>query len=507
VKEHPITRTVEITELLLREAQESLLETGMAIDKVRPVCEDLDNAGYWSVECWGGMAFHSCIRFLNEDPWQRLRTYRKLLPKTRLQMLLRGQNLVAHRNFDDSVVSRFVEKAALNGVDVFRIFDALNDVRNLRASIEAVKKAGKHAQGAICYGPSPVHTIPAFVDLAQQIKEMGCDSICVQDIDGLLKPQAAYDLVKGIKQMCGSDTLVSVHTHSTTGVTMVSLMKAIEAGCDIVDAAISSLALGRGHNPTESVVAMLEGTGYESRLDTERLHRINLHIANVRSRNDEFFNQPMGVETEIFRHQIPAAVVLNMEYQLKGQGGSHLLDEVLAEIQNVRRAAGYPALATPASEIVGTQAMFNILQGKYRVITSEFADLMLGYYGTTLGEKDPEAVTKAAIRANKPAITRRPADLLEPSWARRRTEAMTLGCNGSDEDVLTYAMFPTAAAQFFRTRTAEPKNTGRESIDPKARPEPAPLESASSNAGPGKSRSYIVRVNGAEHRVTVTPAQ
>jgi methylmalonyl-CoA carboxyltransferase 5S subunit len=369
-----------------------------------------------------------------------------------------------------------------------------------------VKKAGKHAQGAICYGPSPVHTIPLFVDIAQQIKEMGCDSICVQDVDGLLKPQAAYDLVKGIKQKCGSDTMVSVHTHSTTGVTMVSLMKAIEAGCDIVDTAISSLALGRGHNPTESVVAMLEGTGYESRLNIERLHSIKQHIANVHPHYYEFVKQPIGVETEIFQHQIPAALILNMEYLLKGQGTPHLLDEVLAEIQNVRRDAGYPALARPASEILGTQAMFNVLQGKYKVITSEFADLMLGYYGTTLGEKDPEVVEKAANHANKPAITRRAADLLEPSWERRRSEAMTLSCNGSDEDVLTYAMFPKAAAQFFRTREAGPKNIGKESIDPRAGPEPAPLESACGNAGPG-SRSYIVRVSGEEHKVTVTAAQ
>jgi methylmalonyl-CoA carboxyltransferase 5S subunit len=507
VKEPPIARTVEITELLLTEAQESLLETGMAIEDVLPVCEDLDNAGYWSVECWGGMAFNSCMRFLNEDPWERLRTYRRLLPKTRLQMLLRGQKLVDHRNLDDSIVRRFVEKAALNGIDVFRIFDALNDVRNLMASAEAVKKAGKHAQGAICYGLSPVHTIPALVDVAQQIKEMGCDSICVQDVDGLLKPQAAYDLVRGIKQKCGSDTLVSVHTHSTTGVTMVSLMKAIEAGCDIVDTAISSLALGRGHNPTESVVAMLEGTGYESRLDIQRLHRIKQHIANVRPSYGEFFNQPIGVQTEMFQHQIPAALFLNMEYLLKGQSMPHLLDEVLAEIQNVRRDAGYPALARPASEILGTQGMFNVLQGRYRVITSEFADLMLGYYGTTLGEKDPEVVAQAATHANKPAITCRPADLLEPSWERRRTEAMTLGCNGSDEDVLTYAMFPKAAAQFFQTRTAGSKHIGGESSEPNAGPEPAPLGSVSSNATPGPSRSYIIRVNGEEHKVTVTPGQ
>jgi methylmalonyl-CoA carboxyltransferase 5S subunit len=502
-----MARTVEITELLLREAQQSLLETSMALEDVVPVCEDLDNAGYWSVECWGGMAFNSCIRFLNEDPWERLRTYRNLLPKSRLQMLLRGQNLVDHRNFDDSIVRRFVEKAALNGIDVFRIFDALNDVRNLKASVEAVKKAGKHAQGAICYGPSPVHTIPVFVDVAQQIKEMGCDSICVQDVDGLLKPQAAYDLIKGIKRKCGSDTLVSVHTHSTTGVTMVSLMKAIEAGCDIVDTAISSLALGRGHNPTESVVAMLEGTGYESRLDIERLHRIKQHIANVRPHYGEFINQPIGVETEIFQHGIPAALILNMEYLLRGQGATHLLDEVLVEIQNVRRYAGYPALARPASEILGTQAMFNVLQGKYKVITSEFADLMLGYYGTTLGEKDTEVVDKAATQANKPAITCRPADLLEPSWERQRTEALALGGNGSDEDVLTYTMFPKTAAQFFETRTAGPKDIGKESSEPKAGPEPVPGESASSNTKLGESRTYIISVNDEEHRVTVTPAQ
>ncbi|MGO9647487.1 MAG: pyruvate carboxylase subunit B [Terriglobales bacterium] len=501
-----MARTVEITELL-REAQQSLLETSMALEDFVPVCEDLDNAGYWSVECWGGMAFHSCIRFLNEDPWERLRTYRKLLPKSRLQMLLRGQSLVDHRNFDDSIVRRFVEKAALNGIDVFRTFDALNDVRNLKTSVEAVKKAGKHAQGALCYAPSPVHTIPVFVDIARQIKEIGCDSICVQDVDGLLKPQAAYDLVKGIKQKCGSDTLVSVHTHSTTGVTMVSLMKAIEAGCDIVDTAISSLALGRGHNPTESVVAMLDGTGYESRLDMERLNRIKRHIANVRPRYGEFFNQPIGVETETFQHQIPASLILNMAYLMKSQGTPHLLDKVIAEIQSVRRDAGYPALARPASEILGTQAMFNVLQGKYKVITSEFADLMLGYYGTTLGEKNPEVVAQAAIRANKPAITCRPADLLEPSWEQRRTEVLAAGCNGSDEDVLTYAMFPKTAAQFFQTRTAGPKSKGEESSATKAAPGPAPAESSSGSARPGGSRTYIVRVSGEEHKVTVTPAQ
>jgi methylmalonyl-CoA carboxyltransferase 5S subunit len=501
-------RTVEVTELLLREAQQSLLETSMALEDLVPVCEDLDNAGYWSVECWGGAAFNSCIRFLNEDPWERLRTYRKLLPKTRLQMLLRGQNLVAHRSFDDSIISRFVEKAARNGVDVFRIFDALNDVRNLRASVEAVKQAGKHAQGALCYSPSPVHTIAAFVDMAQQIKELGCDSICVQDVDGLLKPQAAYDLVKGIKEKCGKDTLVNVHTHSTTGVTMVSLMKAIEAGCDIVDTAISSLALGRGHNPTESLVEMLEGTGYESRLHMDCLLRVKQHIADIRPRYREFFSQPIGVETEMFHHQIPAVVILNMEYQLKGQGVPHLLDEVSVEIQNVRRDAGYPALAIPASEVLGTQAMFNVLQGRYKAITSEFADLVLGYYGTTLGEKNPEVTAKAAERANKSAISCRPADLLQPSWERRRAEALALsGCNGTDEDALTYAMFPKTAAEFFQNRETGPRDISQKATVTQARGAAGQPDAGGEDGRRMAPQTYVVRIDGHEHKVTVTQAQ
>ncbi|MFZ0313631.1 MAG: pyruvate carboxylase subunit B [Candidatus Korobacteraceae bacterium] len=498
-----MARTVEVTELLLREAQQSLLETSMSLDDLVPVCEDLDNAGYWSLECWGGTAFHSSLRFLNEDPWERLRTYRKLLPKTRLQMLLRGQNLVAHRNFDDSIVSRFVEKAALNGMDVFRLYDALNDTRNLKAGVEAVKKAGKHAQGAICYSPGPIHTIASFVELAQQIKELGCHSICVQDVDGLLKPQAAYDLVKGIKQSCGNDTVVSVHTHSTTGITLVSLMKAIEAGCDIVDTAISALALGRGHNPTESLVAMLEGTGFASHLDRERLDRVKQHVASVRPRYQEF--RPVGVETETFEHQIPAALLLNMEYQLKGQSTPHLLNEVAEEIQNIRRDAGYPALAIPASEILGTQAMFNVLQGRYNVLTSEFADLMLGYYGTTPGEKDRAVIGKAAIRQNKSAITCRPADLLEPAWEKRRGEALAVGSDGSDEDVLSYAMFPNVAARFFQTRRAGSKDISKPEQETRGTTDP--LKATRSQAMPAESRTYIVKVGAEEHKVTVTPAR
>jgi methylmalonyl-CoA carboxyltransferase 5S subunit len=498
-----MARTIEVTELILRDAQQSLLETSMALEDVIPVCEDLDNAGYWSLEVWGGASFDACIRLLNEDPWERLRTYRKLLPKTRLQMLLRGQNLLAYRNFDDSIVNRFVEKAALNGIDVFRVYDALNDVRNLKASLEAVRKLGKHAQGSICYAPSPAYTITSYVDMAQKIREMGCDSICIRDASGLLKPQAAYDLVKGIKEKCGKDTLVSVHTHSTTGVTMVSLMKAVEAGCDMVDTAISSLAFGRGHNPTESFAEMLEGTGYECRLNMERILRVKQHIANVRPRYRTFLDEPLGVETEIFESQIPSSMISSTEYQLKGQDTGHLLQDVLAEIQNVRRDAGYPALEPPVDQIIGTQTVFNHLQGKYNVLTSEFAELMLGYYGTPLGEKNAELMAMASARAGKQPISCRPADLLKPEWEQRRAAATALpGFGGTDEDVLTYAMFPKIAPQFFKTRTEGPKQLGDQ-------PATADSERPDAKSGVGLPTSavtYVVTLNGKEHKVTVAPA-
>src|SRR5512145_2196183 len=275
-------RKIEVTELILRDAHQSLLATRMALEDMVPACADIDQAGYWSVECWGGATFDACIRFLNEDPWERLRVFRKLLPNSRLQMLLRGQNLLGYRHYEDGVVDRFVDKAAENGMDVFRVFDALNDIRNVRRSIKAVKKAGKHAQGTICYTVSPLHTVTGYVEMAQQLVELGCDSICIKDMAALLKPKPAYDIVKAIKQSCGDDVRVHVHVHATTGVTLVSLMKAIEAGADCVDTAISSLSLGPGHNPTESLVEMLEGTPYITRLDRQRLLRLKRHFNAVR---------------------------------------------------------------------------------------------------------------------------------------------------------------------------------------------------------------------------------
>ena len=422
-------KMIEVTELALRDAHQSLMATRMALEDMLPALEDIDAAGFWSVECWGGATFDACIRFLNEDPWERLRTFRKKMPNTRLQMLLRGQNLLGYRHYEDGVVERFVERSAENGMDVFRVFDALNDLRNLEKPIAAVRRTGKHAQGTICYTTSPLHTVQAFVQMAEGLVEMGCDSICVKDMAALLKPQPAYDLVKGIKERCGAQVPVHVHVHATTGVTLVSLMKAIEAGADVVDTAISSISLGPGHNPTESLVEMLEGTGYATRLDRTRLGRIRDHFARVRPRYHEFLSNIVGVDTEIFQSQIPGGMISNMESQLKQQGAADKMKQVLEEVPRVRAVAGYPPLVTPSSQIVGSQAVFNVMMGPYKVLTGEFADLMLGYYGETIGPRDPGVLKLAEEKAKKPLITQRPADLLKPEWNELRESALALSAS------------------------------------------------------------------------------
>src|SRR5580692_6144041 len=488
---------IDVTELVLRDAHQSLMATRMAMEDMIPACADLDQAGYWSVECWGGATFDSCIRFLNEDPWERLRTFRKLMPNTKLQMLLRGQNLLGYRHYEDTVVDRFVDKAAENGMDVFRVFDALNDIRNLRRSIAAVRRTGKHAQGTICYTVSPLHTSGDFVEMAEKLLDLGADSICIKDMAALLKPQAAFDIVKGIKETCGQNVRVHVHVHATTGVTMVSLMKAIEAGADCVDTAISSLSLGPGHNPTESLVEMLEGTGFETRLDKSRLVKEKKYFAGVRPRYKEFLSNITGVETEIFDSQIPGGMISNMESQLKQQGAGERMQDVLDEVPRVRKDAGYPPLVTPSSQIVGTQAVFNVLLGRYKVLSAEFADLMLGYYGETIGPRDPALIEQAATQAKKQPIVGRPADLLKPEWPELRTAAIELkGCDGTDEDVLTYAMFPAVAAKFFAARAQGPKNLGK---DPQAKPiTAAPAQTAGNGNGHGPVRepvTYDVKLN------------
>jgi methylmalonyl-CoA carboxyltransferase 5S subunit len=501
-----MTHTIDVTELILRDAHQSLMATRMALEDMVPACEDLDAAGFWSIECWGGATFDACIRFLNEDPWERLRTFRRLMPNSRLQMLLRGQNLLGYRHYEDSVVDRFVEKAAENGMDVFRVFDALNDLRNLRRPLEAVKRTGKHAQGTICYTISPLHTTANFVEMAEQLVDMGCHSICIKDMAALLKPQPAYDIVKGIKQACGEDVRVHVHVHATTGVTMVSLMKAIEAGADCVDTAISAISLGPGHNPTESLVEMLEGTAFDTRLDKQRLIRLKKYFNKIRPRYQEFLSNITGVETEIFDSQIPGGMISNMESQLKQQGAADRMDDVLAEVPRVRKDAGYPPLVTPSSQIVGTQAVFNVMMGRYKVLTGEFGDLMLGYYGHTIGLRDRHVVELAAKQTKKDPIEIRPADLLKPEWQELRSTALELkGCDGSDEDVLTYAMFPQVAPKFFATRHLGPKNLGK---DPAAAaPTAAATASSSTGAGPVREPiAYEVTMNGRTHKVTVSPA-
>jgi methylmalonyl-CoA carboxyltransferase 5S subunit len=497
-----MARTVEVTELALRDGHQSLLATRMALEDLAPACEDINAAGYWSVECWGGATYDSCIRYLNEDPWERLRTFRRLMPDTRLQMLLRGQNLLGYRHYEDSVVDRFVEKAAENGMDVFRVFDALNDIRNMRRALEAVQRSGKHAQGAICYTLSPVHSVEAFVEMAVQLKELGCDSICIKDMAALLRPAPAYELVRGIKEECGDDTLVHVHVHATTGVTLVSLQKAIEAGADIVDTAISSLSLGPGHNPTESLVEMLEGTEYTTRLDKGRLGNIKRHFASVRPRYRRFESGFLGAETDIFDSQIPGGMISNMENQLREQGAADRTQEVLAEVPRVREAAGFPPLVTPSSQIVGTQAVFNVLMGEYKVLTGEFADLMLGYYGLTLGERDPELMERAEKESGKAPIEHRPADLLEPEWEALQEQASELdGTDGSDEDVLTYAMFPKVAPRFFSQRADGPRNLAAES------PPAGEADGSDGQADPVRSKvSYDVRIGETTRRVVVEPA-
>jgi methylmalonyl-CoA carboxyltransferase 5S subunit len=503
-------RKVDVTELILRDAHQSLMATRMATEDMVPACEDLDRAGFWSLECWGGATFDSCIRFLNEDPWERLRTFKARMPTTPLQMLLRGQNLVGYRHYEDGVVDRFVEKAADNGIDVFRVFDALNDIRNLGRAIQAVRRTGKHAQGTISYTTSPVHTISRFVDLAVQLRELGADSICIKDMAALLRPQPAYDLVRALKSVLGEEMRVHVHVHATTGVTLVSLMKAIEAGADCVDTAISSMSLGPGHNPTESLVEMLEGTPFTTDLDKERLHRIKGHFAKIRPRYAEFLSNITGVDTKIFESQIPGGMISNMESQLKQQGAAERINEVLAEVPHVRRDAGFPPLVTPSSQIVGTQAVFNVMMGRYKVMTGEFADLMLGYYGNTIAARDPAIVELARKHARKPMITCRPADLLKPEWDDLRAEAIALdGCNGTDEDVLTFAMFPQVATRFFAGRHEGPRNVGKAAFPPAAATQATPKPTAADDDGHGPVQTeitYDVRLDGRTHKVTVNPA-
>lgn len=436
-----------ITELALRDAHQSLLATRMRLDDMLPICEKIDKVGYWSVEAWGGATFDTCLRYLKEGPWVRLRELNKALPNTPIQMLLRGQNLLGYRHYADDVVQKFVDMAAANGVDVFRVFDAMNDIRNVRTAIRQVKANGKHAEGTICYTTSPVHTLDHFVDLAKGLEDMECDTVAIKDMAGLLTPTSVRELVSALKRELSIP--VHLHCHATAGVAELVQWEAVKAGCDIIDTAISPLAGGTSHPPTEAMVAAFSGTEYDTGLDLELLQEIAAYFRNVRKKYKRFESDVTGVDTRVFINQIPGGMISNLANQLKEQGALDKMDEVLEEIPRVRKDFGYPPLVTPTSQIVGTQAVLNVVSGKkYKVITNETKSYLGGQYGRALGEINPE-VQKMALGAQEP-ITVRPADLLPPEL-----DALTREVGDkakSVEDVLSYAMFPVIALEYFEER-------------------------------------------------------
>lgn len=442
-----MSKKVHITDVVLRDGNQSLIATRMHIDDMLPICAELDKAGYWSLEVWGGATFDSCVRFLKEDPWERLRTLRKALPNSRLQMLLRGQNLLGYRHYPDDVVEAFVAKAAENGIDVFRIFDALNDVRNLETAIAATIKAGKHAQGTICYTASPVHTVKGFVKQAKQMAKMGCHSIAIKDMAGLLTPEITFKLVTALKKEI--DLPLFLHSHYTSGMASMCQLKAVEAGIDHLDTAISAFAGGTSHPPTETMKAVLEAAGYKTGLDSEILEKIAAHFREVRRKYHQFESEYNGVDTQVLLSQVPGGMMSNLANQLKEQGALDRIQEVFAEIPRVRKDLGYPPLVTPSSQIVGTQAVMNVLAGKrYETITNEVKRYLQGHYGAAPAEVD-ESLRKRAI-GKEEVVECRPADLLKPELdALREKIGEDAKC---EEDVLTYAMFPDVGMSYLQNR-------------------------------------------------------
>jgi pyruvate carboxylase subunit B len=440
-------RKIHITDTILRDAHQSLIATRMRTEDMLPICDKLDKIGYWSLEVWGGATFDACIRFLKEDPWQRLRSLKEALPNTPLQMLLRGQNLLGYRHYADDVVKSFVQKSADNGMDVFRIFDALNDLRNLQVSIDAVKKAGKHAQGTICYTTSPVHTVAQFVQLGKQMQEMGCDSIAIKDMAGLLTPHVTGELVTALVKHLSIP--VHIHSHATAGLAAMCQMKAIECGAFAIDTAISSFAGGTSHPPTESMVAALRGTQYDTGLDLEALQEIGFYFYDVRKKYHQFESDYTGVDTRVQVNQVPGGMISNLAHQLKEQDALHRMQEVLDEIPRVRADLGYPPLVTPTSQVVGTQAVLNVIAGqRYKTITNEVKLYLKGRYGKAPGKVN-ESVRRQAI-GNEEVIDVRPADLIPSELNKLKSEIGELAHNA--EDVLTYAMFPDIGREFLQQR-------------------------------------------------------
>ncbi len=492
-----------ITDVVLRDAHQSLLATRLRIDDMLPICDKLDRIGYWSLETWGGATFDACIRYLGEDPWERLRQLKAAMPRTRQQMLLRGQNLLGYRHYADDVVDTFVERCAVNGIDVFRIFDAMNDMRNIEHAVQAVLRTDAHAQGTISYTTSPVHTLDLWVDLGRQIEDLGAHSICIKDMAGLLKPYDAYELVSRLK----ASVAIPIHMqcHATTGLSTGAILKAAEAGIDNVDTAISSMSMTYGHTPTETIVASLEGTGRDTGLDLVKLEEIAAYFRTVRKKYAQFEGSLKGVDGRILVAQVPGGMLTNMESQLKEQGAEDQFDAVLAEIPRVREDLGFIPLVTPTSQIVGTQAVMNVLNGeRYKTITKETAGVLKGEYGATPAPVNAEL--QARVLNGAEPVTCRPADLLEPEMdkliaevrEKARAEGVTLS-EHIEEDALINGLFAQVGWKFLVNRgnpAAFEPAPGSVAVAP-----PAPVAARAAPA----VETYSVNVDGRHYNVAVGP--
>ncbi|MCO7224200.1 sodium-extruding oxaloacetate decarboxylase subunit alpha [Pleionea sp. CnH1-48] len=495
-----------ITDVVLRDAHQSLFATRMRIDDMLPIAEKLDKIGFWSIESWGGATFDSCIRFLGEDPWERIRLLKQAMPNTPQQMLFRAQNILGYRHYADDVVKAFVERCAVNGVDVFRIFDAMNDVRNLETAIKATVETGKHAQGTLSYTVSPVHTLDMWLNMAKQLEDMGAHSICIKDMAGLLKPYVAEKLVKGLKETVKIP--IALHCHATTGFSTSTIMKAAEAGIDMVDTSISSMSMTYGHSPTETVVSIFEDTERDSGLDVAALEDIAAYFREVRKKYTKWEGSLKGVDSRIISSQVPGGMLTNMENQLREQGAEDKFDDVLAEIPKVRQDLGYIPLVTPTSQIVGTQAVLNVLTGeRYKSISKETSGLLKGEYGATPAEVNAELQQR--VLEGKEPVTCRPADLLEPEMDKLTAEleglAKEKGIKLEGElvdNVLIYALFPQIGLKFLENRRNPDAFEPVPGKEPAA-PAPAPAAAPAASGGP---ETYDVKVNGTTYSVEVAPS-
>lgn len=498
-----MSKPLAITDVVLRDAHQSLFATRMRIEDMLPIAAELDKIGYWSLETWGGATFDACIRYLGEDPWERLRALKKAMPNTPMQMLLRGQNLLGYRHYADDVVEKFVERAHANGMDVFRIFDAMNDVRNFEKAVKATIDVGAHAQGTLSYTTSPVHNADTWVDLAKRLEDLGCHSLCIKDMSGLLKPYEAEELITRIKASC--HVPLALHSHATTGLSAATAVKAVEAGIDILDTAISSMSQTYGHTPTETVIAMLEGTERDTGLSLTQLEPIATYFREVRKKYAKWEGQLKGVDSRILIAQVPGGMLTNMEGQLKEQGAADRLDEVLEEIPRVRKDLGFIPLVTPTSQIVGTQAVINVLTGeRYKSITKETAGVLKGEYGATPAEVNKALQEK--VLGNLAPITCRPADLLDAEMDLLTTELLEKAkvegislAEDTVDDVLTYALFPQVGLKFLKNRhnpdAFEPAPTLESA-------QPAPVAAVTACGG---IESYSVKVDGQVYDVEVGP--